>query len=187
MKDLQRKRFAARWLALLTVATAAACRARTNSVSQLQERDAEMSTNAIVAKSEADWKASLSPEQYRVLRMKGTERPFSGKYWNLKSDGIYRCAGCGQTLFESKDKFESGCGWPSFSAPAAKAAVGETADATLGMRRTEILCSRCGGHLGHVFEDGPHPTGLRYCINSASLEFQPASQDHAAPAGADKP
>ena len=130
-----------------------------------------MSTNT-VTRSDAEWKSILSPEQYRVLRRKGTEQAFSGKYWDHKAAGLYRCAGCGQTLFESDSKFDSGCGWPSFSRPTGKSAVTEQTDDTLGMRRTEVLCSRCGGHLGHVFDDGPRPTGLRYCINSASLAFE---------------
>ena len=124
-----------------------------------------------VQKSEAEWRQELSPEQYEVLRQKGTERAFTGAYWDAKEPGVYRCAGCGQELFRSDTKFESGTGWPSFFEPADSDAVETEADRTFFMRRTEVHCSRCGGHLGHVFEDGPEPTGLRYCINSCSLEL----------------
>jgi peptide-methionine (R)-S-oxide reductase len=125
-----------------------------------------------VVKSETEWKQQLTAEQYRVLRQKGTERAFTGEFWNHHEKGAYRCAGCGETLFTSETKFDSGCGWPSFYAPAATNGVAETDDRTHGMVRTEVLCSKCGGHLGHVFEDGPKPTGLRYCINSAALKFE---------------
>jgi peptide-methionine (R)-S-oxide reductase len=124
-----------------------------------------------IVKSEEEWKNILSPEQYRILRQKGTERPFTGVYNDHKEEGIYVCAGCQTELFTSDTKFESGCGWPSFYAPAQKTNILEKLDASFGMRRTEILCPKCGGHLGHVFNDGPKPTGLRYCVNSASLEF----------------
>lgn len=138
-----------------------------------------MSTETRI-KSDSEWKSTLGPEQYRVLRGKGTEPAFSGKYWNHKEAGTYRCAGCGRELFESDSKFDAGCGWPSFSSPANKAAVIEQPDDTLGMRRTEVLCSSCGGHLGHVFDDGPRPTGLRYCINSAALVFTSTNKAPAA-------
>lgn len=114
----------------------------------------------------------LSPEQNRVLREKGTEPAFTGQYWDHHDQGGYLCAGCGQELFRSDEKFDSGTGWPSFWAPAAREAVAEEEDRTHGMRRTEVVCSRCGGHLGHLFPDGPAPSGQRYCINSASLKFK---------------
>lgn len=123
-------------------------------------------------KSEEEWKKTLSPEQFKVLRKKGTERPFTGKYLNNKEHGMYVCGGCGAELFSSDTKFDSGSGWPSFWATANKQNIEEAADHTLGMRRVEILCKKCGGHLGHVFEDGPNPTGLRYCVNSLSLNFK---------------
>ena len=129
-----------------------------------------------VTKSEAEWRETLSPEQYKVLRKKGTERPFTGRYDAEKEPGTYVCAGCGTPLFESDDKFESGTGWPSFTRPAADGAVEEESDRTFGMKRTEVLCSSCGGHLGHVFEDGPQPSGQRYCINSAALELEPETK-----------
>jgi len=123
--------------------------------------------------SENKWKKKLTPEQYRVLREKGTEPVFTGKYWNNHEKGIYKCAGCGTSLFSSEEKFDSGSGWPSFNKPNDEANVEEKVDTKYGMIRTEVLCSKCGGHLGHVFDDGPNPTGCRYCINSISLDFQP--------------
>lgn len=127
-----------------------------------------------IAKSESEWRAQLSDEEYRILREKGTERAFTGEYWDTKTKGVYCCRACGLALFESDTKFESGCGWPSFFAPLEGARLTETRDTTHGMIRTEITCTRCGGHMGHVFNDGPPPTGLRYCINSASVKLEPA-------------
>ena len=125
-----------------------------------------------IEKTQAEWRAELSDEQYRVLRERGTEAPFSGEYDHVFEPGTYHCAGCGAELFVADAKYDSGCGWPAFSAPAARAAVEEGTDTTYGMLRTEVMCAACGGHLGHVFPDGPAPTGLRYCINSAALTLE---------------
>ena len=130
-----------------------------------------MDTKDKIRKSDEEWRRSLTPEQYRILRGKGTERAFTGQYTETKTPGMYLCAACGLELFPSETKFDSGCGWPSFYDPLSKENVEEHEDRSHGMSRVEVTCSRCGGHLGHVFPDGPHPTGLRYCINSASLRL----------------
>lgn len=125
-----------------------------------------------IEKTDAEWRQQLTPEQYRVTRQKGTEPPFSGAYYQNHDDGMYHCVACDAELFQSDSKFDSGCGWPSFSLPITEDSVDVYEDTTLGMRRVEVTCARCGAHLGHVFPDGPKPTGLRYCINSVSLKFE---------------
>ena len=136
------------------------------------ERAERNETSEHVEKTDAEWRGELSPQQYRVLRQKGTEAPFTGKYWNEHANGVYHCAACGNALFDASTKFESGTGWPSFYAPVEGGHVATEDDRSLFMRRTEVHCARCGGHLGHLFDDGPQPTGLRYCINSASLDLE---------------
>lgn len=159
----------------VAVLAAVACTIKNHDTEGTQRADTEEGRMAFaVVKSEAEWRNILTPEEFRVLREKGTERAFTGEYWNAHTHGTYVCAGCRNAVFSSDTKYDSGTGWPSFTAPVADSAIQVNKDYSHGMVREEVVCARCGGHLGHVFTDGPRPTGLRYCINSVSLDLIPA-------------
>ena len=161
-------------IVLLPACTDRSARQETGASGPASKRPEAMSMSDKVHKTPEEWRAQLTPEQYHVAREKGTEPAFAGKYWDSKAKGVYRCACCGRDLFSSETKFRSGTGWPSFYQPVDATAVTEVEDRTLGMLRTEVVCSRCDAHLGHVFDDGPDPTGQRYCLNSASLNLEQA-------------
>lgn len=168
-----------RWMVVVMGILVAGCAPKGPEPNPDVQKEAVMSGDNVqgkVMKSSGEWQQCLAPEVYRVAREKGTERPFTGKYYDTKTPGTYVCAACGNPLFESVAKFDSGTGWPSFWAPEGDEAVDYKVDDSLGMRRTEVLCRRCGAHLGHVFEDGPEPTGKRYCINSVVLDLKPSKE-----------